>query len=118
MESWKENFTITDCEGVAHNVVMQMTKVEESSDNTSKKMEYNMKILNEFTNITNRSINQTKFLLELLDGDFMKLIELEEKIKNNFISYCPGDKESVQRILDMDYGKYWWRIKFVREIEK
>lgn len=70
-------------------------------------------ILNRFTNATNRSLNQTKFLLDLLDGDLMKLIELEEKMKNNFISAVPGSIEEIDEILNMDYGKYWWKINFV-----
>lgn len=70
-------------------------------------------ILNRFSNATNRSVNQTKFLLDLVDNNLMKLIELEEKMKNNFIGAVPGSKEEVQEILNMGYGKYWWKIKFI-----
>ena len=65
------------------------------------------KFFQEFTNVTNRSVNQTKFLLELLDGDVNKLVYLEFKLKNNHLSYCPGDKEEVERVLNMSDGTGW-----------
>lgn len=70
-------------------------------------------ILNKFTNATNRSMNQTLFLLDLVEGNLLKLVELEEKIKNNFISFAPASKEKVDEILSMSYGKYWFKIKFI-----
>lgn len=57
------------------------------------------------TNITNRGIKQTKELLFMLDGDLHKLIRLEERIANNFISYCPGNIRSVYKILKMKNSK-------------
>ncbi len=42
------------------------------------------------TDRTNRSINQTLFLWEVL-GDWKMLLELEEAIKVFHISYCPSD---------------------------
>lgn len=50
---------------------------------------------------TNRSVGQTQFLFNLVDGNFSKLKNLEEKIKNTF-SGCPGDLESMNIILDME----------------
>lgn len=50
---------------------------------------------------TNRSVAQTQFLYNLVDGDFEKLKQLEEKLKNCFVSYCPGDKETLQKVLNM-----------------
>lgn len=42
------------------------------------------------TDRTNRSINQTKFLYEIL-GDWNLLLELEYAIKTFHCCYCPGD---------------------------
>ena len=61
-------------------------------------------LLNRLTNLTNRSNSQTQFLFELCDFNFHKLLELERKLKNNFVFYCPGDKESVSKILAMSEG--------------
>lgn len=63
-------------------------------------------IFDRLSDVTNRSLDQTKFLFKLVDNDLLKLIELEEKIKNNFQA-TPGDKEAVERILNMDYKDYW-----------
>lgn len=69
-------------------------------------------ILDRLSEVSNRSIEQTKFLFELVDRDLLKLIELEEKLKNNF-QPTPGDKETAKKVLDMGYGKYWWKINFL-----
>jgi hypothetical protein len=53
------------------------------------------KLLDELSDLTNRSYSQTEFLLKLLDGDFKKLVRLEQKIKNNHLSYCPDDTNSI-----------------------
>lgn len=57
------------------------------------------------TNRTNRSKGQTLFLLELLGGDYNKLLELEEHLKNNFCYYCPSDLEEVEKVLSMKNDK-------------
>lgn len=57
--------------------------------------------LDKLTTIFNRSKIQMNFLFQLVDGDLEKLKELEIKIKNNHIHYCPGDKEEAQIILNM-----------------
>ena len=67
-------------------------------------------LLDEFTNATNRSKGQTNFLFDLCDGNFQKLVKLEEKIRNNFLSYCPADKEEVEKILSMDDGSQWFNL--------
>lgn len=51
--------------------------------------------------ITNRGSAQTQMLFDLCDQNFDKLLELEAKIKKNRLSYCPGDKDSVVKILQM-----------------
>jgi hypothetical protein len=64
-------------------------------------------LLENLTDVTNRSVNQTKFLLDLVDGDFDQLVALEYKVKNNHLSYCPGDKEEVKNVLSMGDGSGW-----------
>ena len=70
----------------------------------------NNDLLDKFTDVTNRSKGQTNFLFDLCDGDFQKLVKLEEKIKNNFLSYCPEDKEEVEKILTMDDESGWYNL--------
>lgn len=60
----------------------------------------------------NRSRNQIKFLFDLLDGNLFKLIELEEKIKNNHIAYCPSTIEECEKILAMKTGNKKIFFKF------
>lgn len=60
--------------------------------------EIHKKFIDNITDTTNRSNNQTFMLLELLEFDYEKLILLEEKIKNNFINYCPSNKEEIEKI--------------------
>lgn len=68
-------------------------------------MEYKYELddekVNLLTNRTNRSKAQTKFLFNLLKGDFKKLQLLEMKMKNCFVFYCPADDEAVNEILSM-----------------
>lgn len=61
----------------------------------------------------NRSLAQTTFLLDLLDYDLFKYLELEEKLKNNFVGYCPGDLKECKKILAMGNGSEWFRISFI-----
>lgn len=58
--------------------------------------------LNWLTDRTNRSNRQTIYLYQLLDANFEKLIQLEIKIKNCFISYCPASKDEVEKIMKME----------------
>ena len=60
--------------------------------------------------ITNRSTGQTQFLFNLVGGDFNKLLEIEEKIKNNHLGYCPGTEEDAGWILRLreDGGMRQW----------
>lgn len=57
------------------------------------------------TNRTNRSKGQTMFLLELLNGNYNKLLELEERLRNNFCYYCPADMQEVEKVLAMPNSK-------------
>lgn len=52
------------------------------------------------SNKYNRRLGQVMFLYELCDYNFEKLCSLEEKIKNNHIHYCPGDKEEIEKIIN------------------
>lgn len=61
--------------------------------------------LDRFSKTVNRSRNQTHFLFNLLNGNLIKLIELEEKIKNNYITYCPSTLEECEKILTMKTGE-------------
>ena len=49
----------------------------------------------------NRSKNQITQLFDLCNGDFEKLLLLEQKIKENHLSYCPGDQQDVESIFNM-----------------
>jgi len=69
--------------------------------------------LDKLTDVTNRGKGQTLFLLKLLDGDILKLLELEEKLKNNFLHYCPADKEECEKVLSMGNGKDWYKLRVV-----
>ena len=40
-----------------------------------------------------------------------KLIELEEKLKNNNVGWCPGNKDSVQTVLSIGYGDYHFKLE-------
>ena len=53
------------------------------------------------TSKTNRSKAQTQFLYQLVDNDFELLKKLETKIMNNFYSACPGDKDEVEKVLNL-----------------
>ena len=59
----------------------------------------------------NRSKTQSQFLFQLVDGDFDKLLSLELKIKNCFISYCPGDVDAVDVIMNMETESNWFKLK-------
>ena len=50
--------------------------------------------------VSNRSLNQTKLLFELCDNDFEKLMKVEACVKKTFVSYCPGDKELVNELVN------------------
>ena len=63
--------------------------------------------LEKLSDCTNRSYGQTLFLFELLDRDLKKLVLLEQKLKNNFVNYCPGDKEECEKVLGMGDGSGW-----------
>lgn len=65
------------------------------------KHELDKERLDWLTDRTNRSNNQTQFLFNLLNGDYEKLLRLEEQVKNCFLFYCPGDLESVEEVLNM-----------------
>ena len=53
----------------------------------------------DFTNKTNRSLGQTKFLLQLVNNDWEKLKQLEMQIKNCFYSACPADKDEADGLM-------------------
>jgi hypothetical protein len=65
----------------------------------------------------NRSKGQSQFLFQLVDGDFDKLVSLEMKIKNCFVSYCPGDVETVEAIMNMEVESDWFKLKIIEDEE-
>ena len=68
-----------------------------------KNLHTNKELLELFTDLTNRKMAQETFLFDLLDGDFDKLVLLEEKLHRNFVFYCPGDLEECEKVLDMGF---------------
>lgn len=68
--------------------------------------ELKMKALSQ---VVNRSKPQLEFLLGLCDGEFDRLLLLEQKIKENCLSYCPGTKEGVDEILNKTKLLYPWK---------
>jgi len=66
----------------------------------------------------NRSNGQVSFLYNLVDGDWDKLLALEYKLKNNFLSYCPGDKESVAEVMSMELKSDWFQFRKMPELVK
>jgi len=68
-----------------------------------KNLYTNKELLEKFTDFTNRHPRQELFLFDLLDGDFDKLVELEEKLHRNFLFYCPDDLEECEKVLAMGY---------------
>jgi len=68
--------------------------------------EYNPdNLLEWFSTYFNRGLPQCSFLLDLCDGNYMKLRELEVQIKDKFVFYCPGNKEEVAKV--MAFTKDW-----------
>ena len=66
--------------------------------------------MNWLSDRTNRSNNQTRFLFELVDGNFEKLKRLEEQLKNCFCN-PPADKESVEEVMKMKPKKEFFKLK-------
>lgn len=46
----------------------------------------------------NRSTSQSQFLYQLVNGDFEKLKQLEDKIKYLHLSYCPSSQNEVEDV--------------------
>jgi len=66
-------------------------------------MQLDNDLMEKLTKQTGRHPRQTQFLFELCDFDFEKLVQLERKVKNNFLP-CPGDKDAVNEVLKMKDG--------------
>ena len=96
---WKESYKIA--KDILQECGIEIIEIEYKLD--KERLDY-------IVSKTNRSNNQTQFLYNLLDGDFQKLKELEIKIKNNFIHYCPGDMESVEMILGLENKSNYFEI--------
>lgn len=55
----------------------------------------------------NRSVNQTKFLLELLEYDYSTYEQLELAMFNNGVFYCPSTTEEIDNILKLKPQVDW-----------
>jgi hypothetical protein len=75
-------------------------------------------LIEKLTKQTGRHSRQTQFLFELCDFDFEKLLELERKLKNNFVFYCPGDKDTVNEVLKMKDGKSIFYARYHKRTNK
>lgn len=58
--------------------------------------------------IFNRNTGQTLFLFNLLNGDYGKLFDLEVRIKNCHVCFCPGDIEDVEEVMAMVPKSEWF----------
>ncbi len=61
----------------------------------------NKSLLDKLTTKVNRSKAQEEMLFSLCDERLDILFDLEEKIKNNHISYCPSNKSEIVKILNL-----------------
>lgn len=52
---------------------------------------------------SNRSKSQTLFLLDLVDGSYQSLWDLEMLLRYNHVHYCPGDKEEVSKVFKLGH---------------
>ncbi len=66
--------------------------------------------LNWLTHLTQRSFEQTQFLFELCDGNFLRLCQLEEKIKNIHSTKCPVNKAEIEAILAIENHNNWFNL--------
>jgi len=62
------------------------------------------------TQLTNRSSEQTQFLFELCEGNFLRLCSLEEKIKSNHSTQCPKNKAQIESILGSKTKDNWFNL--------
>lgn len=68
--------------------------------------------LEELSYLFNRATGQLKEHFELVEEDFDKLFELENKMRNNHLSYGCGDLDEVKEVLSKDYGTNGWNHNF------
>lgn len=69
-----------------------------SEDSVLQNHEENLKNLSW---VSNRRFEQTRFLFELCDNDFNKLLALEAKLKRHVVFGCPSTKEEVNELLSV-----------------
>jgi hypothetical protein len=49
----------------------------------------------------------------LCGSDFGKLLEVERKLKNNFVFWVPGDKEALDYVLGLGEGSGWFKLTWM-----
>jgi hypothetical protein len=76
------------------------------------KYEINTVLLKSISDKVNIHQSQVLYLYQLVDGDIDKLKLLILQMKRNFINYCPGDKNEVYNILNLNNNN-----KFKRPIK-
>ncbi|MCK9415838.1 hypothetical protein M0Q97_04190 [Candidatus Dojkabacteria bacterium] len=70
-------------------------------DTNTYKYKLKKEYLDALSTVINRSNSQTLFMYQLVDGDMTMFLELAYKMKKHFISYCPGDVDEVNKILNL-----------------
>ena len=64
-------------------------------------MDLNLK-MTALSKAVNRNRPQLEMLLNLCDGDFNRLMMLEQRIKERHMFFCPSTKIEVDRIMNME----------------
>lgn len=59
---------------------------------------------------TNMHPMQVQFLFQLVGGNYERLKQLEEKLKNNFVPYCPSTVNEVERVLYAPNKSNWFKL--------
>lgn len=71
-----------------------------------------------FTRQANRSLRQSNELYSLLNGSLKGLIELELKIKNCFLHWCPSTVEEIESVMKMEPKSTWFKFEYERDYPK
>jgi hypothetical protein len=70
-------------------------------DTNTYKYKIKKEYLEALSTVINRSNGQTLFMYQLVDGNMTMFFQLMYKMKKYFVSYCPGDVEEVNKILNL-----------------
>ncbi len=67
-------------------------------------------LLKQLSDKTNRKIEQTRFMFNMLGCDFQKLVLVEEKLRNNYVFACPSTPDEFKKVLSMGDGDKWYTL--------